>query len=547
MAADVSKLLRRLDQMKRRRSLIEQNWREGYDYTYPIRGAMLALSAGGGNTSVDENAAHSYARSQQAKILDGTLADCVRTLASSLVSGTTPGNSLWVGYGVEGHDDDDLPDDVRVWLDDGAEAIWKNIHNSNFDAVHFECEIDTCIPGWFVMFADEDEDGGYVFEQWGIAGVWAAASKPGGPLDTFYREVNLSAEQCVNDYGIEMVSDNVRRKAEAAPDELVTLVQAIYPRPGPHGQLSVNLPIASCHIEKDTRKLVREKGYHEHPIIAPRWLLVPNSVYPLGPVFDALPDAKSLNRAIEMSFANMDLAIAGMWIAEDDGVLNPRTLKVGPRKVVVANSVESMKALEPPGKFDLAAIEVDRLQRAIRRVMMADHLEPRAQPGKGGTGAPISATEAQINVELTRQLLGPIYGRWLAEFVKPLSTRAFGIAYRRGVLGQPPDWLRGKMLSVKYRSPIAKAQQLVDVAAMDRYEMTLGQEIQAGMTSVADNYDWDKAARKRAELLAVPSDLIVDEDARDARRKQKAAATQQQASAAAGAQVAAEAMKGGQR
>lgn len=544
MAADVTKLLRRHEALKRKRSLIEQNWREGYDYTFPIRGAQLALTSGGANPSIDENAAHSYARAQQARILDSTAADCVRTLASAVVSGSTPGNTLWVGYGVKGQDAEDLPDDVRIFLDDGATIIWKNIHNSNFDAVHFECEIDTCIPGWFVMFVDEDEDGGYIFEQWAIAGVWAAASKPGGPLDIFHREVSITAEQCVNNYGPEMVSEAVRRKAEQSPDELVTVIQTVYPREAPHGQLSKNLPIASCHIERDTRKLVREKGYHEHPIIAPRWLLVPNSVYPLGPIFDAMPDIKSLNKAIEMSFANMDLALAGMWIAEDDGVLNPRTLKVGPRKVVVANSVDSMKPLEPPGKFELGAIEVERLQRAIRRVMMADHLEPQPMPGQKGTGAPITATQAQINVELIRQLLGPIYGRWLAEFVKPLLTRCFGIAYRAGVLGQAPDSLRGKELTIKYRSPIAKAQQMVDVAAMDRYEVAVGQEMAAGITQVADNYDWDKATRKRAELLGVPADLMVDEDERDAKREQRKQAQQQQAGAAAATEMASAAMKG---
>jgi hypothetical protein len=103
MAADVSKLLRRHDQLKRKRSLIEQNWREGYDYTYPLRGAQLALSTGSGNTALDENAAHSYARAQIAKHLRLDAADAVRTLASALVSGTTPGHSRWVGYGVGRH------------------------------------------------------------------------------------------------------------------------------------------------------------------------------------------------------------------------------------------------------------------------------------------------------------------------------------------------------------------------------------------------------------------------------------------------------------
>lgn len=460
MAANVDQILRRHAALKRKRTLIESNWREGYDYTFPIRGAMLAMQSGGGNPFIDENAAHSYARQQQAKIFDGTAADSVRTLACALVSGTTPAGSRWIGFGAQGIDDDDLPDDARIWLDDAADIVWKNIHNSNFDAVHFECEIDTCIPGWFVMFVDEDPDGGYTFEQWALSGVWAACSKPGGPLDIFHREVNLSAEQCVNTYGPEMVSAQVRQKASTAPDDLVTIIQCIYPR-GTSGYLKQNLPVASVHIERDTRKLLRESGYHEQPVIGPRWMLVPNSVYPLGPVFDAMPDIKSLNKAVEMSFANMDLAIAGMWIGEDDGVMNPRTLKVGPRKVVVANSVDSLKPLQPAGKFDLAAIEIERLQRAIRRVMMSNQLEPQ-EKGQRTLG------EVQINVELIRQLLGPIYGRWMAEFVKPLALRCYGIAYRAGVLGQAPDSIRARDLTVKYLSPIARSQKLVDVAAMDQ-------------------------------------------------------------------------------
>jgi hypothetical protein len=537
--ADVGQLLRRHDQLKRKRTLLEQNWRECYDYTYPLRGAMLAIGPSSGSSAVDENAIHSYARDRQAKLMNGVGTDCTRLLSSSLVAGTTPGVLQWVGYSVPGVEDEDLPDDGALWLEDAAHVIQRNIHASNFDAVHPECEIDTCVAGWFTLFVDEDPEGGFSFEQWNIASVWAAASKPGGPLDTFHREVTMTAEQVVGTYGEEMVSSATRQKASSAPDEGVTLIQCIYPRPGPHGYLSQNLPFASVHIERDTRKVVREKGYHECPVIAPRWLLIPNSVYPVGPVFDALPDIKSLNKADEMSFGNMDLALAGMWIGEDDGVLNPRTLKVGPRKIVVANSVDSLKPLEPPGDFQLGAIEIDRLERRIRKTMMADILEPYQKPGVDGKpGQPISATQAQINVELIRQLLGPIYGRWLSEFIAPFLRRCFGVAYRAGALGRPPESLRqilgGREPSVKYLSPIARAQQLVEVQAMDRFETTLAQEVAAGVPQVADNYDWDKAARKRAKLLAVPGDLIVDEDERDARRDQRAKqAAAQQAGAAA--------------
>jgi hypothetical protein len=330
----------------------------------------------------------------------------------------------------------------------------------------------------------------------------------------------MTAEQAVNFYGAENVSMSVRSKAVSLPDDLVTVIQAIYPRTGAYGQLAQNMPIASCHIERESRKVLRESGYHEMPIIAPRWLLVPDSVYPMGPVFDALPDIKTLNKAVEMSLANLDLAIAGMWIGEDDGVMNPRSLKIGPRKIVVANSVDSLKALEPPGKFDLAAIEIQRLQGSIRKMLMADQLEPSQKKD-------MTAYEVQVRVELIRQLLGPVYGRMQAEDLQPKTTRCFGLAYRAGVLGNPPQSLAGRELIVKYLSPLAKSQKLVDVAAMDRFETTLGQEMQI-RPDIGDNYEWDKAARTRAEYLGVPAKLLVEEEAMAGVRQTRAAQQEQQ-------------------
>ena len=56
-----------------------------------------------------------------------------------------------------------------------------------------------------------------------------------------------------------------------------------------------------------------------------------------------------------------------MWIAEDDGVMNPHTIKVGPRKVVVANSVDSMKRLDDGVNFQIAEYLLNNLQNGIRK------------------------------------------------------------------------------------------------------------------------------------------------------------------------------------
>jgi hypothetical protein len=266
-------------------------------------------------------------------------------------------------------------------------------------------------------------------------------------------------------------------------------------------------------------------------VILPRWMVVPGSVYSVGPVWDALPDIKTLNETVELRLANLDMAVSGMWGAVDDGVINPRTVRVGPRKVIVMGDKESFFPLTPGGDFRLSDEEITRLQNAIRKVLMADHLTPSDKPQ-------MTATEVHVNVELIRQLLGPVYGRRQAEYLKPLHDRLFGLAYRAGALGTAPDWLQGKTVSIRYNSPMARAQKLVDVSAMDRYEATLAQEAAVGGQQILDVYDWDGAARKRAELLGVPAKLIREERDVERSRKERADAQAQQQAIQAAAAVA---------
>lgn len=520
------KIIRRFDALEATHTTVRNVWRKCYDMTYPMRGQELA-TGGASNTSAELNIG--YGTGKQSTLLDSTATDAIRVLASGLKNGATPSNSRWFGLDVDGADDVG-----KQWLDEAAETLWENIHNANFDAVGFEGMVDMGVAGMFCMFVDEDrEKGGYKFELWPLAQCRFAASKPGGRIDTVYRAFSLTAEQAVNDYGMGNVSEHIRKAYYDHPDTRFDFIHAIYPRAMymPGAKLPKNLPIASCHVERHTKQIARESGFHEMPVIAPRWMVLPGSHLAVGPMLEALPDALTLNKLIEFVMMNADLAIAGMWIAEDDGVLNPRSIRIGPRKVVVANSVDSMKPLTPGSKFDLAMMEMERLQRAIRKVLMADQLTP-------ADGPQMTATEVHVRVELIRQLLGPVYGRLQAEWLQPLVERCFGLAFRAGVFRPAPESIGGREFSVKYLSPLARSQKAVDVAAMDRYEFSLANAATAtGKQDLLDLYDWEKAERKRAENLGVPLDLLITEDDVQTMRDQRAA---QQAQAAAG-QVAGQA------
>lgn len=513
MAADANEIVKRLATLKTLRLPHEQVWRDCFDHSFPMRGSGL-----NGNTLTAQQG-----QDIKSRLVDSTATDAGRILASALQSGMTPANARWFELDVNGADDES-----KRWLDAGAEQLHQEIHNANFDAVGFESQLDMVAAGWFCMYIDTDRDqGGLHFESWPLAQVYGASSKAGGPIDTVYRSFSLTATQMVSEYGEANVSEMVRSKAALEPDYMFEMIHAIYPRT-PYlvgSKLAKNMPFASCHVEVQSRKIVRESGYQELPVVVPRWGLIPDSAYAVGPMFDVLPDVRMLNEFKRMDYASADIAIAGMWIAEDDGVLNPRTVKVGARKIIVANSVDSMKPLTTGANWQLATERIAQLQGQIRKILMADQLQPQDGPA-------VTATEIHARVALLRQQLGPLFGRMQAEYLQGVIQRCFMLAYRAGIFGQAPPQLGNATFTIRYISPLARAQKLEDVSAIQQLNTTLVQvAVELQRPDILDNVDFDEQALAVSDALGVPKKTMrtVEQVAavRAARAKQAQQAEQQ--------------------
>lgn len=515
------RLIKRVDSLKAARQVHESVWRECYDYTYPLRGAGLS------ETVLDAQSA----KSKVAKLLDGTATDSARMLASALMSGMTPANAQWLNL-----DSELLPDDAAAWLSTCATLVWENIHAANFDAEGYESNLDVVCAGWFVLYIDEDRDeGGLSFQQWLLSQCYVASTRRDGIVDTIYRCYQLTAAQAVKEFGEKNVSEKIRDAAKKSPDDKFEFMHCIFPRETyvVNARLAKNLRFASYNIEVSGKRIVRESGYHEFPCCVPRWMKIPGTSYGIGPVYDALPDCKELNETKRMEKAAQDLAIAGMWIAEDDGVLNPRTVKVGPRRIIVANSTDSMKPLLTGADFNVAFSAEDRLQASIRKIMMADQLQPQDGPA-------MTATEVHVRVALIRQLLGPVYGRFQAEYLQPLVERCFGLAYRAGAFPPAPESLQDANFNVRYISPLARAQQLENVTAIERLGANVANLAQVS-PEVTDLIDADEATRVIADALGVPAKVIRTSDAVEQLRQQRQQAQQKQAGQALMMQAGSEA------
>lgn len=534
MAANGEEVLRSYKKMVTQREPLEQFWRDAFDYSFPIRGQALSNKDGDGISNAQSS------KSKQAKIFDSTATDACRLLASSMISGLTPSTAQWFMLGIPNVPDAYIPRDARAWLQNSSETLHSMIHASNFNAQALEFFVDIAVAGQCGLYVERPESGGLYFEHWPLASLYCRDSMRSGMIDTVYRPVKLTVQEALQKFGEKGLSQEMKDLLQQEPysNKLFDFVHAIRPRmvrgKQAQGKLNKQLPFESIYVCAKSKTVVYESGYHEFPAVIPRWMTIPDTDYAVGPLNDALPDVKTVNKVVEMSLFNGEMQSAGMYVMKDDNVLNPNTVKIGPRRIIMVRDTNDFKPIPAAGNFNITAIEVKRLQAQIKAVMMSDELAPSDRPQ-------MTAEEVRTRSQLIRQILGPVFGRLQSEFLNPLIRRCFGLAFRAGDLGMPPESLAQFNFVPAYTSPLARAQRSDDVDAMSKFEAYIAQAAQL-KPDLLDLYDSDKATYKRAELLGLPVELMREQkDVEQIRRKR----AEQQAEAAAQEQAMAMAQAGG--
>lgn len=520
-----SQIINQFKKLVEIRAPLDIQWSECYQFSYPYRGQEFKTSG-----SVDGIANAITASNDQAVLFDTTATDSVRLLSSSLLSSLTPPSSQWFSLALSNVDFQQIPRDGQEWLEESATRIFQNIHASNYDSVALEFFTDVAIGGMVGLYI-EMREGKFFFELWPLATLYCQDTLGSGFIDTVYRRCPFTAAEAIQKF--KTVPQYIQEEFEkdAHSSKKFGFIHTIRPRLGKksRGRLKSQMLFESVYVCEKTGTIVSDSGYHEFPVVIPRWMSIPNTDYAFGPLKDALPDVKTVNKVTEFMLMNAEMAVAGMFLAVDDGMFNPNTQRVGPRSIWMVQDVNNIKPLSSGGDINFAVNEIVRLQGHIRRTLLADQLGPSEK-------ANMTAAEVNTRTNLIRQILGPIFGRLQAEFLVPLITRCFGVSLRNGDLGEPPESIRGQIFNITYRSPLAKAQRLQDLDAMDQFENRLLNRAQFS-PEVFDLYDSDLATRKNAELLGVEVELMREQEEVDQLRKERAKAQAEQAQAQAQAEA----------
>jgi hypothetical protein len=214
-----------------------------------------------------------------------------------------------------------------------------------------------------------------------------------------------------------------------------------------------------------------------------------------------------LNKAKEFVLKRAAMELAGAWAVTDDGVINPYTITISPGVVIPVgsnnNTNPTLSRLDTGGSVELSLFAVETMQAAIKQAFFNDLRDPNA--------AVRSATEVSLEARDLAKRIGSAYGRLQTEVLDPILKRVMAILVRRGKLD--PIVIDGKTVTIKYTSPLARAQDLEDIMNMRQaVEFTM---MTAGQDMVQVGFKTDMFAEWATKKLGAPTELLRPQAERD--------------------------------
>mgnify|MGYP001342908479 FL=1 len=501
--ANYEYIKKRLDRLGQERGTWEVNWQEILDYVMPRKADVVTLRTRG--------------EKRTEVLFDSTAITANNLLAASLQGTLTSPSLPWFSIKLR---DEELNEDrdVQLWLEDTARRMYDTFNETNFNTEVHEMYLDLCSIGTAALFVEEGSRGfdtdGIHFNCLHIAEYYIQESID-GKVDTLYRKYKLTARQAVQEFGFDNVGEKIQTASKERPDHKFNFIHAVEPTADYErstGKSATKLKFHSCHVCEEDKMVVRTGGYNEFPYLVPRWSKATGEIFGRSPSFNALPDIKTLNKAVEIGLKAWAKAIDPPLLVQDDGVIG--RVRMTPAGITVIRNDGAVKPLQIGTNWQITDLKENQLRTAIRQAYYSDQLQLQEGPQ-------MTATEVQVRYELMQRLLGPTLGRFQSEFLNPLIERVFGIMYRAGALMKEPDIIQGTKIDVEYLGPLARSQRMEESVAIERL-YSLAMNIAQIDPAIMDNIDHDEAVRLRGKLLGVPKTVLRGKDDVDNMRTMRA-------------------------
>lgn len=489
--AELKPFLRRYKRAKERRALNDSIIDECYEYCLPLRERPYS-SKDDGKPDLD-------------RLYDSTAPLALQDLASQMLDDIWPTDSrpfeLTAGNDVPVGDRDEL----NRRLSEVTEDIITTVNSSNFRNEAHEALMDWAI-GTGCLLADEGDSSEPVRFRASPLSDNYFDTGPYGDIDCLFRPKKVKAASLPVVFPNGKFSEEIQRCIKESPDKDIEVVEGAMRDWNQKGsEVWISCAFLAKAEGNGGQKIQHStaKGEGSKPFIDHSFTRVPGEVIGRGPAMTALPDVKTVNLVKQFVLENADLAISGIWQAEDDGILNLDTVRIEPRTIIPkAPGSGGITRLDMgTSGFDVSSLVVSELQQQINKIFFANDLGPTDK-------TPMSATEVLERASIrARRFAGP-YNRVLTELFVPTIKRVAYIRQKQGAIKLPK--IDGKFVKVRPLAPITRAQAQDDILRHVRLAEVLNQTVgpqQAAITINAEEFSRYLARKFSADPNVIRSKI----------------------------------------
>lgn len=456
--------------------------------------------------------------------------------AAGIQSGLTPPSRKWFRYTLA---DMTLNDNniVKRVLDQRCDITEYVFAQSNFyNAIHTAYRELPFGQAPLGIFANAR---GITFASYPI-GTYALGTNAHGRINVFARRVKMTAAQIVGQFGY----DNCPRSVQALKDrtggyaDWFTVNWLVEKNDDADSNKIGNqrMPYRSTYWVDGADTFLAVSGFEEWPVPVARYDVKGLEAYGTGPGWDALPDGRMLQK---MELDSMMATELGVKPPLQGPPAMRGTVNLFPGAYTPNDDPNN--AIRPlyQGQLDIGTLDakIMRVEDRIKRAYSTDLFLMLDQLDRGQ----MTAQEVLARNQEKLQQLGPVVERLQNEFLNPVIERVYNILDRNEIFPPIPpevmDIIEGQEIKIEYLSPLAQAQKMSGVTAIEQGIAFTGQVAQLD-PSVLTRVNFSDAVAKYLDRIGVPATMIrSDEEVEQIMQAQQAEAEKAQAQAEMAAQV----------
>lgn len=494
-------------------------WREIYEDCYSFALPQRNLYSGHWETKTP-------GAKKTDKIFDSTAVNSTQRFANRLQSSLFPPYRNWCRLIVGDTAKNEIEDttELQKALDVYTEKMFMTIRQTNFDLSMSEFLLDLAVGTACMLIQKNDSDDDAMIRFEAVPQYLVCFEEgPHGKVDNVYRKHRIRVDNIEHQWKDAKLSDSLINMINSEPSEEVDLLEAVLYVPDT-GKYCYHLIYKKDTGGKNISEEIVYRVMDNTPWIICRYSKVSGEIYGRGVLVQAISDIKTLNKTKELVLKNGALAISGIYLAKDDGVLNPQNVQIKPGAIISVASNggsqgPSLQPLQRSADFNVSQIIINDLVDSIKKMLMDDTLPKDTMSAR-------SATEIVTrNAELA-QNLGSAFGRLLTEALIPIVKRILQVMDEQKVIDLPLK-VDGNVIKIVPQSPLAEAQNMDDIKQVIQF-----MQIAQGLGPVGQiALNQDKALDFMADKLGIPGEILNTPEERKTIAQQMAQMAMQNAGA----------------